>query len=42
LRNPHIAFFVAQNPGHAQGDELVCLARIHHDNFSAAGRRMTR
>lgn len=42
LKNPHIAFFVARNPGHAQGDELVCLTRIHPDSFTAAGRRMTR
>jgi hypothetical protein len=27
-RVPEIAFFAAQNPGHAQGDELVCLAEL--------------
>ena len=42
LKDPHVAFFVARNPGHAQGDELVCLTRLHQDNFTAAGRRMTR
>ena len=42
LKNPHTAFFVAQNPGHARGDELVCLTHVHLDNLSAAGRRMTR
>jgi hypothetical protein len=42
LLDPHVAFFVACNPGHAQGDELVCLARVHPDNFTAAGRRMAR
>jgi hypothetical protein len=42
LKDPHVAFFVAHNPGHAQGDELVCLARIHPDNFTAAGRRLAR
>lgn len=42
LKNPHVAFFVAKNPGHAQGDELVCLAQIRVDNMSAAGRRMLR
>ncbi len=42
LQDPHIAFYVAHNPGHAQGDELVCLARVHPDNFTAAGRRMAR
>lgn len=42
LRDPHVAFFAARNPGHVDGDELVCLTRIHPDNFTAAGRRMTR
>lgn len=42
LSDPHIAFFATQNPGHAQGDELVCLTCIHPDNFTAAGRRMAR
>ncbi len=42
LQDPHIAFYAARNPGHAQGDELVCLARVHPDNFTAAGRRMAR
>ena len=42
LRDPHVAFFVKRNPGHQRGDELVCLTRIHPDNFTAAGRRMVR
>ncbi len=41
LKDPHVAFFVAKNPGHARGDELVCLTVIHPSNFRAAGRRMT-
>ncbi len=40
LKDPHVGFFVARNPGHIQGDELVCLTRVHVDNFTAAGRRM--
>jgi hypothetical protein len=40
LKNPHVAFFCARNPGHARGDELVCLARIRADNLTAAGKRM--
>jgi hypothetical protein len=28
LANPHVAFFVARNPGHALGDELACLADV--------------
>jgi hypothetical protein len=42
LRDPHIAFFVARNPGWVRGDELVCLTRVHPDNFTGAGRRMAR
>jgi hypothetical protein len=40
LRDPHVAFFVKHNPGHVNGDELVCLTHIHPDNFTAAGKRM--
>jgi hypothetical protein len=41
LKNPHVAFFAAMNPGHLYGDELVCLTRVDLDNLTAAGRRMT-
>lgn len=27
-RHPHIAFFARMNPGHVDGDELVCLGQI--------------
>lgn len=40
LSDPHIAFFNKLNPGHDQGDELVCFAEINDENLSAAGRRM--
>jgi hypothetical protein len=39
-RDPHVDFFLLRNPGHERGDELVCLARIHPENLTAAGRRM--
>lgn len=42
LRDPHIAFYVARNPGHTNGDELVCITQVHPDNFTSAGRRMAR
>ena len=42
LRDPHIAFYIRANPGHVNGDELVCLTRIHPDNFTPAGKRMAR
>lgn len=28
LANPHVAYFVARNPGHQEGDELACLADV--------------
>lgn len=40
--DPHIHFFLARNPGHAEGDELVCLAPIHDGNLTAAGQRIVR
>ena len=42
LRDPHVAFYIQANPGHAHGDELVCITRIHLDNFTPAGKRMAR
>lgn len=30
----HVAFFEKANPGHARGDELVCIARCHEDNLN--------
>lgn len=39
-RDPHVAFFLGANPGHALGDELVCLTELHPDNLTRAGRRM--
>jgi hypothetical protein len=40
LRDPHVAFFAAANPGHARGDELACLVELVPENLSPAGRRM--
>lgn len=39
-RNPHVAFFLARNPGHGRGDELACLTEICETNLTAAGRRI--
>ena len=38
--NPHVAFFLARNPGHDRGDELVCVTEICETNLTPAGRRM--
>ena len=40
LSDPHVAFFVAANPGHVRGDELACLTEITPANLTPAGRRM--
>jgi len=40
LKDPHVAFFVRANPGHASGDQLACLARIDAANATPAGLRM--
>jgi hypothetical protein len=40
LSDPHVAFFAARNPGHENGDELVCLTELSYDNLTPAGRRM--
>ena len=39
-QDSHTEFFLSQNPGHAGGDELVCLTELCPDNLTAAGRRM--
>jgi hypothetical protein len=38
--DPHIAFFLRQNPGHAGGDELVCVADLSPECLTPAGRRV--
>ena len=41
-RDPHVRFFLERNPGHADGDELVCFADLGDANLTAAGVRMVR
>jgi len=36
----HTAFFLERNPGHGNGDELVCITELRPENLTAAGRRM--
>ena len=40
LANPHVRYFVQCNPGHAQGDELCCLAPLPRETFTAAAYRV--
>ncbi|WP_404298754.1 hypothetical protein [Halomonas sp.] len=42
MRDPHIAFFAARNPGHEEGDELACLTELDEDNLTRAGQRILR
>ncbi len=42
LADPHVAFFHRANPGHARGDELVCLTDLSDANLNRAGLRMVR
>jgi hypothetical protein len=38
--DPSLRFFEKVNPGHERGNELVCVAPIRGDNFTAAARRL--
>ncbi len=40
LTDPDICYFVERNPGHAQGDELCCLAPLTRANFTEAAYRI--
>lgn len=40
LRDRHVEFFAAANPGHRQGDELCCLAPLSRENFTKAAYRV--
>jgi hypothetical protein len=36
--NAHVAFFLECNPGFYKGDELVCMANLHPDNFKRSAK----
>ena len=38
-RLPEVAFFLASNPGYAQGDELVCVCELAADRLQPIARR---
>jgi hypothetical protein len=40
LRDRHVCFFLARNSGHANGDELCCLAPLTRANFTPAAYRV--
>ncbi len=35
---PHVAFFLEKNPGFYRGEELVCLAPLHPENFNRSAK----
>jgi hypothetical protein len=39
LRDPRVQFFLARNPDHARGTELVCLAEIAPENMRSIAAR---
>lgn len=40
LRRPEVRFFLEQNPGYANGHELVCLTELHESNLKPLARRL--
>ena len=40
LRDPQVAFFARMNPGHAEGDELACVAELSRSNLTRAAHRL--
>lgn len=38
--DPHYAFFIENNPGYLQGNDLVCLVRLHRDNLRPRMERL--
>jgi hypothetical protein len=35
-----VKFFLRKNPEYYKGNELVCLAKLHPDNLTKAGKRL--
>jgi len=42
LVDPNIAFFAERNPGHLQGDELVCFCELAEKTLTRLGKRLWR
>ncbi len=42
LGDPNIAFFAKRNPGHLQGDELVCFCELAEEALTRLGKRLWR
>ncbi len=37
---PDVAYFLERNPGYVDGDELVCLTELSHENFNKVARHI--
>jgi hypothetical protein len=42
LANPHVRYFIARNPAHADGDELACLADVRLRDLVRTSARIAR
>ena len=42
MSDPNVAFFAERNPGHLQGDELVCFCELAEEKLTKLGKRMWR
>ena len=40
MTDPNIAYFAERNPGHLQGDELLCFAELSESKLTRLGKRM--
>lgn len=40
LQDPNLAFFARKNPGHEEGEELVCIVRAAFDNLQPPTQQM--
>jgi len=38
--NPHVRYFIQQNPAYWNGDELACLAEVGYHNMTSIARRI--
>lgn len=40
MTDPNIAYFAQRNPGHLQGDELLCFTELSESKLTRLGKRM--
>ena len=42
MNNAHIRYFSRMNPGHSNGDELACIAKLSMENFKWSANRIAK